>query len=291
MKILGTGLNGLVGSRVVELLKSSFEFENVSRATGVDITDFSQVLNAVSKSSAEIVLHLAAKTDVDGCEKERDLGIESDAWKINVEGTRNVAQACEKFGKKLIHTSTDFVFDGKIGEDEFYTEESIPSPINWYSKTKHEGEKIVQQSSCPWVIVRLAYPYRANFEKPDFFRAIKKRLESGQPVIAVTDQIFTPTLIDDFAHCLKILIKNNNTGIYHTAGGDFLSPYDAVNVIAETFGLGKNSITKTTREEFFKDRAPRPFRLALKNVKIESLGVKNSTFREGLFKIKEQINK
>lgn len=289
MKILGTGLNGLVGSRVVELLNSSFEFENISRSIGVDITDSDQVLDVFSKSSAEIVLHLAAKTDVDGCEKDKDLREKGEAWKINVEGTKNIVKACEKSGKKLIYVSTDFVFDGEIADGEFYTEESMPNPVNWYATTKHEGEKIVQISSAPWVIVRLAYPYRADFEKSDFFRAIKKRLESGQPVSAVTDHIFAPTFIDDFANCLRALIQNNVNGIFHTVGEGFLSPFDAANIIAETFDLDKNLISKTTREEFFKGRALRPFRLALKNAKIESFGVKNSTFREGILKIKEQL--
>ncbi len=289
MKILGTGLSGLVGSRIVELLNSSFKFENISRSTGVDITNPDQVLKALNESSAEIVLHLAAKTDVDGCEKDKDLKKDGEAWKINVEGTRNVAGACEKTGKKLIYVSTDFVFDGEIKEGEFYTEESIPNPVNWYAMTKYEGEKAVREFSSPWIIVRLAYPYRANFEKPDFFRAIKKRLESKQPVAAVTDHIFAPTLIDDFASCLKVLIQNNVKGIFHTVGEELLSPFEASNIIAEAFDLDKNLISKTTRKEFFKGRAPRPFRLALKNAKIESFGVRNSTFREGLLKIREQL--
>ena len=289
MKIIGTGLNGLVGSRIVELLNSSFEFESISRSTGVDITDASQVLDVVSKSPAEVVLHLAAKTDVDGCEKDKDLREKGEAWKINVEGTKNIVKACEKSGKKLIYVSTDFVFDGEIGEGEFYTEESTPNPVNWYARTKYEGEKVVQQSSTPWVIVRLAYPYRANFTKPDFYRAIKKRLESGQPVAAVADHVFTPTFIDDFANCLRVLIEKKVTGIFHTVGEEFLSPFDAADIIAEIFALDKNLISKTTREEFFKGRAQRPFRLALKNAKIESFGVKNSTFREGILKIKEQL--
>lgn len=289
MKILGTGLNGLVGSRIVELLSSSFEFENFSRATGGDITDKDQVLKAFSENSAEIALHLAAKTDVDGCEKDKDFGEKGEAWRINVDGTKNIVEACEKSGKKLIYVSTDFVFDGEIGEGEFYTEEGFPNPVNWYARTKYEGEKVVQQSSASWIIVRLAYPYRASFEKLDFFRAIKKRLESGMPVAAVTDHIFAPTFIDDFANCLKVLIQNDVKGIFHTVGEEFLSPYEAANIIAETFDLDSNLISKTTREEFFKGRALRPFRLALKNAKIESFGVKNSTFREGILKIKEQL--
>lgn len=291
MNILGTGLNGLVGSRVVELLGPSFEFENISRSTGVDITDSNQVLNAMSKSSAQNVLHLAAKTDVDLCEKDKALGKDSEAWKINVEGTKNIVEACEKLSKKLIYVSTDFVFDGKIEEGEFYTEESVPNPLNWYAMTKYEGEKIVQECAAAWIIVRLAYPYRATFEKGDFFRAIKKRLESEQSVTAVTDHMFAPTFIDDFANCIRVFLQSNVTGIFHTVGSQILSPFEAAGIIAETFGLDKSLISKTTREEFFKKRAQRPYRLALKNAKIESIGVTNSTFGEGVLKIKEQLSK
>src|SRR5438132_277690 len=113
MKILGTGLQGLIGSRIVELLSSSYTFENISRTTGVDISDNAQVTKAIEQSNAEIILHLAAKSDVDGCEKDKSLGIRGEAWQINVKGTENIAMACERLGKKLIFVSTDFVFNGQ----------------------------------------------------------------------------------------------------------------------------------------------------------------------------------
>lgn len=287
MKILGTGLNGLVGSRIVELLSGKYEFENLSRSSGVDITNENQVLEKITNSDAQIVLHLAAKTDVDGCEKDKELGEEGEAWKINVLGTQNVANACLATNKKLIYISTDFVFDG---EKEVYYEEDIPDPINWYAQTKYEGEKIVQNLKTPWVIARIAYPYRANFTKIDFFRAIKKRLQEGLPVAGVTDHIFTPTFIDDIAFVIDALIKNTSQGIFHAVGSQSLTPYDAALLIAKTFDLDQNLISKTTREEFFKDRAQRPFQLALKNDKITESGVRMKTFEEGLREVKKQIS-
>ncbi len=139
-------MSGLVGSRVQELLSSRYEFENISRSTGVDITNVSQVLESIKNTDAKIVLHMAAKTDVDGCEREKDLGEDSDAWKINVIGTKNIAKACFDTGKKIIYISTDFVFDGEIGENEFYNESSAPNPLNFYAKTKyHEGNKHIDE--------------------------------------------------------------------------------------------------------------------------------------------------
>lgn len=288
MKILVTGLNGLVGTRIAELLGNSYEFENVSRSTGIDITNAEEIKRKIAESDAQIVLHLAAKTDVDGCEKDKELGEEGEAWKINVTGTKNVAEAASAANKKIIYISTDFVFDGDIKDDEFYTEEDAPNPLNWYAKTKYEGEKVVSSLNSPWLILRIAYPYRASFEKGDFFRAIKGRLENGQSVAAITDHYFAPTFIDDIANCLDALIQKDATGIYHSVGEQILSPFDAASEIAKTFNLPKDLISQTTRAEFFKDRAVRPFRLALKNDKIKNLGIQMKGFSEGILTIKEQ---
>lgn len=286
MKILGTGLQGLIGSRIVELLSSHYTFENISRTTGADITNRDQVIKAIRESEASIVLHMAAKADVDGCEADRILGEDGQAWQINVEGTKNVAKACEQFGKKLIYVSTDFVFDG---EKESYTEEDLPNPINWYARTKFEGEKIAKSLSTPWLIIRIAYPYRAHFLRNDFFRAIKVRLEKGESLQMVTDHIMTPTFVDDLPKALDILFQKNSKGIYHLAGGEYISPFESAVQIAKMFGYKTTGIEKTTRAEFFKGRAPRPFRLALKNDKIRGLGVTMKTFEEGLREIKKQL--
>src|SRR3989344_2550964 len=290
MKILGTGLSGLVGSRIVELLKDKYEFENISRSEGVDISNRDQVLEKIKSSDAQIVLHLAGKTDVDGCEKDRNLGEEGEAWKINVLGTQNVAEACLATDKKLIYISTDFVFDGENMPQAGYSEEDITNPINWYAKTKYEGEKIVQQSKAPWLIVRIAYPYRASFPKLDFARAILERLQDGLVVAAVEDHIFTPTFIDDIANALDALIRNNSEGIYHVVGGQSLTPYDAAVLIAKEFNLDSSKINKIGRANFFNNWAARPFQLALKNGKIEKLGLQMRTFEEGIREVKKQID-
>ena len=289
MKILGTGLDGLVGSRIVELLGDKYEFENLSISTGIDITDRDTVLEKIKNSDASIVFHLAAKTNVDGCELDKPLGEKGDAWKINVLGTQNVADGCSQNNKKLIYISTDFVFDGTNPPVGGYSEEDIPNPPNWYAKTKYEGEKIVQTSKNPWIIIRIAYPYRANFQRLDFTRAILKKLQEGQPVAGVTDHIFTPTFIDDIAFAVDALIKNSSEGVFHVVGSQSLTPFDAVSLIAEEFKLDTSKVNKTTRTDFFRGHAPRPFQLRLKNDKISKLGVRMRTFEEGLKEIKKQM--
>ena len=179
MKILGTGLSGLVGTRVTELLADKYEFEDLSLDTGVDITDKDLVDKAFVKSDASIVLHMAALTDVDVCEREAQSAKRKTqnksgiCWRTNVLGTRNIAELANRYEKKLIYISTDFIFDG---ENSSYSEQSRPNPINWYGQTKYEAEKIVQESNNKVLIARLAFPYRAHFKKDDVVRFFLNRL-------------------------------------------------------------------------------------------------------------------
>ncbi|PIR80320.1 MAG: hypothetical protein COU25_00850 [Candidatus Levybacteria bacterium CG10_big_fil_rev_8_21_14_0_10_35_13] len=289
-QIIGLGLSGLIGSRIVELLSDKYKFIDLSISKGVDITRIETLEIIKNYKEAKFVLHLAAKANVDGCEKDKVLGKDGSAWKLNVEGVKNVAEVCLSENKKIIYVSTDFVFDGTKKMGEKYSEDDTPNPINWYAKTKYEGEKAVQNSGADYVIARFAYPYRAFYElKKDFVRVIKERLEQGQQFNAVEDHIITPTFIDDIAYALDVLIKKGSSGIFHIVGSESLSPYEASLKIADVFGLNKSLINKTTRDEFFKDKATRPFNLALKNDKISKLGVKMSTFEEGLIKLHKQL--
>ncbi len=291
MNIIGTGLSGLVGSRIVELLSSKYTFEDVSYATGIDITDRDAVLKKIASSSASVVFHLAAKTDVDGCESERDLGQESVAWKINVIGTKHVVDACQQTGKKLIYISTDMVFDGEKKLGEKYDETETPNPVNFYAQTKYEAEKIVQTLQSPGVIIRIAYPYRATFERNEYVRTFKNLLAEGKAFPAVTDHYFSPVFIDDLANVFDLFITSDATGIFHTVGDSVVSPYDCAIMIADIFGFDKNLIGKITREEYFKGRAKRGFNTALKSDKIKSLGIQMHSFEEGLREIKRQLEK
>lgn len=288
-KIAIIGSTGLVGSSVTEILKEKFEIEEYNSSTGFDITNPSSI-TALYSSEAEIAIHLAAKAHVDGCEEDKPLGKEGDAWKVNVDGVKNVAEVCEKSAKKFIYISTDFVFDGEKPVGEEYTEVDAPNPIDWYGHTKYEGEKIVQQMSSPWIIARIAYPYRAKFpKKKDFVRVIKDLLEKGHNISAVTDHIMCPTYIDDIALALKVLIEKNKEGIFHVVGSEALSPFDAVTQIAKVFDLPTDNIAPATREEYFKGKAPRPYNLALDNGKITDLGLRMKTFEEGLLEINKQL--
>ncbi|MBI3956041.1 SDR family oxidoreductase [Candidatus Gottesmanbacteria bacterium] len=280
VNIIGTGLSGLVGSRVVELLAGDFQFENLSLETGVDITNNEVVRERFAASGAPWVFHFAAVTDLDASEKERQLGEKSLAWRVNVEGTRNIVEAAQAGGKRVLYLSTDFVFDGNGGP---YTEESQPNPQSWYAVTKYEGEKLVAGMDRKGIILRIAFPYQARPQgRPDFVHRIIEELRAGKDIEAPDDQRITPTYIDDVAHAIRVLTGSDASGIYHAVGSQALSPFDVVRLIARTHHLDVSQIAPTSAESYYKGRAPRPRKAVLKNDKIEFLGICMKTFEEGL---------
>lgn len=279
MNILGTGLSGLVGSRVVELLTGDFAFENLSLETGVDITNKEQVDAYFEKSNAPWVFHLAAYTDVQGAEKNPDL-----AKGVNVTATGHIAENCKKLGKKLLYIDTDYAFDGK---KKFYTERDEPNPLGVYAKSKSEGAKRVLDIGG--LVIRISNPYRAHpVGKKDFVHKMLERLQTGQPITGATDQLFVPTFIDDIAPALRALVRANASGIYHVVSSPALSPYEAGLAIARTFGFDQKLVGKTTFDQMFAGRAPAPRYAALKNDKIQSLGVTMHSFVQGIALVKKQ---
>ncbi|OGH11663.1 MAG: hypothetical protein A3B38_03020 [Candidatus Levybacteria bacterium RIFCSPLOWO2_01_FULL_36_13] len=289
MKLIGTGLNGLIGTRIVKLLSEKYTFKNLSRSNGVDITDYNSVKKALSASDSNTLIHLAAYTDVKGAEEEKALKEDSQSYKINVLGTKNVARACQETGKKLIYFSTDMVVGGENMPDGGFKEDANYNPLSWYAQTKYEAEKIVRELPTPWLIMRLAYPYRASFEKLDFVRLFIKILTDGTQITALTDRIISPTFIDDIANALDVLIKKDSKGIYNIVGSEILSIYDAAILITKIFNLDSLLVHKITRKEFLIGRPPEPFSSALNNDKIQKLGVGMNSFQAGLNIIKKQL--
>lgn len=289
MNIIGTGLSGLVGSRVVALLGNTHSFEDLSLESGVDITKFDEVEKRLTASTAPWVFHFAAFTDVQGSEKEKDKGSESISWKVNVEATKNIASLCRKLGKHILYLSTDYVFDGKAAS---YDENASGNPQGWYAKTKYEGEKIVKDLRDLGLVVRIANPYRANpIGKKDFMHKILDRLKEGLPIAAPTNQKMTATYIDDLAYGIEKLVLMNATGVYNIPGGDSFSPYEGAIMIADVFGVDTTTISQTSFEAYFGNRAPIPQYGVLTHDKIESLGIKLHTFREGLIEVKHTEEK
>jgi dTDP-4-dehydrorhamnose reductase len=248
---------------------------------------------------------MAAKTNVDGCEQDKAkdqeiLGFKNEqdkekawlktgtAWAVNVFGTQNIINACKRADKKIVYISTDFVFNG---QKKSYTEEDTPDPLSWYAITKYEGEKLIQNCGLEYIIARLAYPYRAFFERSDFVRGLIDKLKRNEKLSMVTDHVMVPTFVDDIVNALDVLIETGQAGIFHVVGSQTVTPFEAALKIAREFDLDESLISKTSRREYFFGKAPRPFCLNLKNDKIGKLGIEMCTFDKGLKEIKNQMEK
>jgi len=292
MKIIGTGLSGLVGSRVQELLKDKYQRVDFSLDSGVNILDKKGLATAFEENKdARAVLHLAAFTDTGAAWEQRGdkKGL---CYRLNVLGTRNIIQFCQKYRQYLIYISTDFVFSGrKRGQ---YTEKDKPDPIEWYGQTKYWAEKEVLESGLPAAVVRIAFPFRSYFEaKKDIVRRIIDGLREKSLYPMFADQIITPTFIDDIAFDLDYFLENKPQGIYHLVGPQPVSPYQLARLIARLFGFDPKEVKKGSLLAYQKNQPPgsRPWQknLAISNRKITSLGLKITSLKEALLRIKGKV--
>lgn len=274
--IAATGLDGLVGSRIDELLKDDFTFIPVPQ-TQMDITDQDNVRDVLGPLDFDLFLHLAAYTNVDAAEHNRDL-----AYKVNVTGTKNVFETVREKNKQFIYISTDFVFDGQHPP---FVENSKPNPLSYYGQTKLEGESLVREEA---MIVRISYPYRAKYDlKKDFVQSIIDLLRANKKITGITDHIITLTFIDDIAYSLSHLFNNFDNRIYHIVGRDSLTTYEAIMTICQVFNLDKSLVTKTTSDVFYRGKASRPKQGIVKSVNNDFYKMK--TFKEGLEEVKKQL--
>jgi len=285
-QIVGTGLSGLVGSRIVELLSSKFKFTNFDLSTGIDITNREKIEQKIFYSKSNSIIHLAAFTDVDKAwqEKENKDGL---CYKVNVVGTKNVAQACKSSHKYLIHISTDFVFDGKKSVQ--YNESDKPHPIEWYGQTKLWAEEEVKKSGCKAVILRIAFPYGPKpFAKLDIVHRIIKKLKQKENLNLFYDTVITPTFIDDIAEVVNYCLVNRPTGIYHCVGSSSISPYNLASLVAQKFNFDKTLIKKASLANLKGENLrPRQQYLDISNRKLESdFGIKMLTIEDALEKIR-----
>lgn len=288
--ILATGATGLVGSRFVEMFSDQYNVINLDLTTGVDITNVNTIQPFLeSHPDAKVLIHLAAFTDPGKAFAETGdkSGI---CYKVNVDGTKNIADICKERGIHLLHVSTDFVFNGAKATP--YLEDDPLSPLEWYGETKAMAETVVKNSGGDYTIVRLAYPYRASYDlKPDLIKKIRAGLESGKLYPQFTDTIITPTFIDDIARSFDKIIELKPQGIFHVVGSDSLSPYDLAKKVAVAYGFDASLVKEGSLTEYLKTSS-RPYArtVVMSNVKAtETLGLHFATIDEGLAELAKQV--
>jgi len=286
-RLLVTGASGLLGSKIVELAREDYEIIPLHNtkplhpnSLRLDITDQNQVFSLFSKLEPDIVIHTASETNVDKCETQKE-----HAWKINVEGTRNIAEVC-KAGAKLIYISTDYVFDGRKGN---YTEDDTPNPINYYAVTKLEGEKRVVQNCKNFAILRTSVLYGWHPFKQNFATWVITQLEQNKEITVVEDHYNTPTLADNLAEMAIEAIQKDLQGVYHACGSERIGRYEFARQIARAFDLNQNLIRPTRMEQLTAWIAKRPRDSSLNTNKIRSqLEAKPLNITEGLDRMKKE---
>lgn len=215
--ILVTGCNGQLGRAIRKEYKDAgvrFINTDVKESEGIvalDISDINQVMELIKSEKPDVIINCAAHTNVDACETQWDL-----AYKINAIGPRNLSIAANEVNAKMIHVSTDYVFEGN-GEMP-YKEFDIPNPVSAYGKTKLEGEKFVQQFANKYFILRTAWLYG---EGKNFVKTMLQLAETHDEVSVVCDQVGTPTSAVELAKMIHYLEETDNYGLFHaTCEGD-----------------------------------------------------------------------
>ena len=295
MKILITGGNGLVGQHLVRMLVEEGKFQidvlgkGLSRipygkTSGVsyheiDLVNFKKTQQLIEKISPHIIVHAAAMSQPNDCVAQPDL-----CWKVNVGATRAILKAAQLKKSYFIYISTDFVFDGEEGP---YDESAIPNPVNLYGESKLLAEEMVQLSGLHWCIIRtvLVYGNKVPGGRSNFVLWVKDKLEKGEPIKVVTDQIRTPTYVEDLAKGILLAIMKHAKGIYHISGKDTCTPYQLACKIAELTQKDANLILPVDAS-VFSEPAKRPPRTGFViNKAIKELGFVPISLEEGLRKV------
>ena len=268
MKILITGAAGMLGADLQEALPPKHQLvltDITGNVISLDITDEKRVSAVMAEHRPDLVIHAAAYTDVDGCERDPDR-----AFLINGEGTRNVAAACRLFDAALLYISTDFVFDGEKREP--YTENDVPNPINHYGASKLAGENCVRELCPSHYIVRTAWLYGEHGK--NFPLNILNAAKSKKELKVVADQIGSPTFTADLAPAIRDLIESRVYGAYHITNKGFCSWYEFAKKTLSFAGINDVEI-KPIKSEEWSSLTPRPKYSVLGRLALERQGKDN----------------
>ena len=239
-KILVTGSAGLIGTQIVKDLldnhKQVYSCYNKTKPelgiiTHLDLTKKDDIVNTMNKIKPDVVIHLGAMTDVELCETETEL-----AKKINTDATEILALESEKYNTFFVYMSTDYVFDGKVGMKK---ENDEPNPINFYGKSKLDGERVFKKITTPNIIVRTSTPFGIHSKKISFPIWVKKNLELEKEISVVVNQYTSPSYVPNISKMIIEIMERKITGIIHLAGATKISRYDFAVQISKIINANK----------------------------------------------------
>ncbi|MGE5844240.1 MAG: dTDP-4-dehydrorhamnose reductase [Syntrophaceae bacterium] len=256
MKILVMGHKGMLGSDLMAVLGRDHEVSGVDVGE-FNITSAADCLRVIGEFNPAVVVNAAAYTDVDGCETNREA-----CFAVNAEGVRNVALACRDRGAKVVHYSTDYVFDGTKMEP--YLEDDPCRPINAYGASKRKGEEHLIETVENHVLIRTAWLY--GRQGKNFVKAILAKAREEGVLRVVDDQVGSPTCSHDLAQATKILIELDCRGTYHVTNRGVCSWYQFAQRILE-FAQVSGVTVEPIKSHELNRKAARPAYSVLSNRK------------------------
>ena len=257
-KILVTGSAGLVGTQIVrDLVNNNIQVYScynqtkpeLGIITHLDLTKKDDIVNTMNRIKPDVVIHLGAMTDVELCETETEL-----AKKINTDATEILALESEKYNTFFVYMSTDYVFDGKVGMKK---ENDKTNPINFYGKSKLDGERVFKKITTPNVIVRTSTPFGIHSKKISFPIWVKKNLELKKEISVVVNQYTSPSYVPNISKMIIEIMERKITGIIHLAGATKISRYDFAVQISKIINVNKQFL-KLTKMDQMDWKAQRP---------------------------------
>jgi len=272
MKIVVTGADGMVGSALCPTLQRQghevipTDRQPLSEATlAVDVRERDALHELLRSERPQWVIHLAAETDVDRCEREP-----THAYATNAAGTEYVAMACRAHGARLLYVSTAGVFDG--GKPTPYVESDIPNPLNVYGRTKLAGEYATRHLVPGHLIIRAGWMVGGLDRDKKFAGKILRLLEERRELSVVTDKVGTPTFTEDLSRGIASLIGTAHEGLFHMANHGVCSRFDFARQLVEY--LGRRDVTiRPITSEGFPLPAPRSASEAMRNERLQSVGL------------------
>ena len=265
MKILISGGTGQLGRDCTEVLGKNHAVTPVG-SKALDIAHWTAVKRFVQDLKPDVILNCAAFTRVDDCETKKEL-----AWKVNVEGPKNLAAAAGEQGARIVHISTDYVFDGKKPVPEYYTETDTPRPVSYYGLTKLEAEKAVGAETDRYSILRTAWLYGANGQN---FLKTMLNLALGDPereIKVVHDQFGSPTWSYRLAEQIEKVMDADKNGIFHATSENYCTWYDLATAFLDDMEVPNGFIPCTTRD--YPTPAKRPLNSILENQRLKAEGL------------------
>jgi len=259
MKFLVTGSSGLIGTQLVSDLDKINQtvyscYSDSLPLKGIpihlDLLNLDEITSVFEKIKPDVVIHLAALTDVELCESNPKL-----AYMINTIATEKIAKESEKHGCFLIYISTDYVFDGKNG---LYDEKNSTNPLNEYAKTKLSGEKAIEGCNAKWSILRTSTPFGNHPTKKTFPKWIIENLKSKKTLNVVEDQFTSPTYVPNLSKMILEISTTNLEGLLHLSGSTRISRYEFAKLISEYLDLDI-SLLKPIKMEKISWKAKRPY--------------------------------